>query len=82
VTSPVQTCRSCGAFIQFRTNDQGRVMILDYAPNPEGRIIARSTGAVHVLTRAEQAGIPAEITRYMDHHVTCPNRDAWRGKTR
>lgn len=73
-----EDCQDCHALVMFRVNDKGNRMILDREPNPEGNIVPRSNGTVHVLTKAEKERLPPGVTRYTDHHVTCPDREKWK----
>jgi hypothetical protein len=75
-------CRDCKAPIMWRWNDKEKPqkMIIDRTPDPKGRIVPKMDGTVHVLTKGEEALLSPEVTRYTDHHVTCPHADKWRKK--
>jgi hypothetical protein len=77
-------CRDCKAAIMWRWNDKSppRKMIINSDPDPQGNIVPKMDGTVHVLTKGEMALLSPEVTRYTDHHVTCPDRDKWKGKRR
>jgi len=68
----------CGAEVMWRFNDKGNRMILDRASDPNGNIVPKLDGTVHVLTKVEKEGLSPNVTRYTDHHVTCPYRDRWK----
>jgi hypothetical protein len=75
-------CRDCGKPIMWRWNDNPtpKKMIINRDPDPQGRIVPKMDGTVHVLTNAEEALLSSDVTRYTDHHVTCPHADKWRKK--
>lgn len=62
-------CKSCHAPVLFVPNvNSGRRMILD--GHPEQRI------------RLDGLGSAELVTVYSDHHATCPDAAAWRGRSR
>jgi hypothetical protein len=82
------TCRSCDAEVVFVPSAKsGKPMILDAKPT-KGIVILDSTEpcweAKHADIVIREAPDPRArvATVYTDHHVTCPNADDWKGKTR
>ena len=78
----MRTCRSCGAEVLFVPSaTTGKAMILD--ARPERRVLVQNQRAPG---RSEMPGATGAVARvidaYTDHHVTCPDAAAWKGRTR
>lgn len=80
----MSTCRDCPAevvFVQSATSP--RPMILDAKP-VKGVVLVDEAFGVSLLAvdpRTERAHARV-VDVYTDHHVTCPNAPAWKGRTR
>ncbi|MGH2683012.1 MAG: hypothetical protein ACRDIX_07245 [Actinomycetota bacterium] len=73
-------CRSCGAEVVFVPSAASTsVLILD--AKPEKRVVL-SDGAGREVRPTHPAARARVVDVYTDHHVTCPNADQWRGRTR
>lgn len=68
-------CRSCDARILWAKTEAGKAMPVDREPTPEGNLLLRGDGTVHVVAEGEVLpGMPLHTS----HFVTCPERDSWR----
>jgi hypothetical protein len=80
----MSTCRSCDAEVIFvKSATTGRAMILD--ANPAKGIVRTLTADDLVLAGQMDEGdyVRARVVPvFTDHHVTCPDASAWKGKTR
>lgn len=75
VSSPLGTCRSCGASILWTVTEAGRRMPVDAEP----------IGKVTVLVRnPDDPATPISRQRdhYISHFATCPSAAAHRNKTK
>lgn len=70
-------CRSCDAEVIFVPSVAGKTMILDAK--------SRKMVVLSPLPTEPPPGvevIASVADAYTDHHATCPDSEAWRGKTR
>jgi hypothetical protein len=84
----MSTCRSCQAEVVFVPSAKtGKAMILD-AETRKGVILTDPSMNLHGLVglvKLEEVSGRAEanvVDVFTDHHATCPNADAWKGKHR
>lgn len=80
----MSNCRSCGARVTWAASRNGRPMIIDEDPVPEGNVVLETThqglkATVYGDAAAAEEAHPGE-PRYLDHHVTCPQAGDWRGR--
>jgi hypothetical protein len=83
------TCNSCQAEVIFVPSAKtGRSMILDAKPT-KGVVIGMPDSRSWFFTPADGPDGPGSLMArakvvdvYTDHHVTCPNADDWKGRTR
>lgn len=64
------TCRSCGAPIQWAITRKGSRMPLDIGSHPDANIVIDDAGIIDV--------VPAGQGVRISHFVTCPNASAHR----
>lgn len=77
-------CRSCGADVMFvKSATSGKSMILDAQP---GKGIVRTLAEDDLILAGNSDRdeyVRARVVPvFTDHHVTCPDAAAWKGKTR
>lgn len=79
------TCRSCPAEVVFvKSATTGKAMILDAKP-AKGVVLTDPTMNMHGLLAFDDDPAHAEarvVDVYTDHHVTCPDAAAWKGRRR
>jgi hypothetical protein len=68
------TCRSCGAEVEWATWDSGKAMPVDIAPDPKGKLVVFA-GKVRVATPDDDK---LKRERRTSHFATCPNSDMHR----
>jgi hypothetical protein len=82
-----ETCRSCDAEVVFVASaTSGKSMILDAKP-AKGVVLVDLASTLHGMygLEAEPGQLHAAakvVDVYTDHHVTCPDAAAWKGKHR
>jgi len=81
----MSTCRSCGAPVHFVFSAKsGKRMICDAKTEKRIAFIDVVTGRPYAIMPEQPSptvrAVVIETT--VDHHATCPQAAAWRGKTR
>lgn len=72
------SCRTCDARVIWADQPNGRPLILDYDPSPNGNVRLRK-GQAEVLGKdaAAEARLAGEEL-YISHFATCPQAAKWR----
>lgn len=84
----MNTCRSCGAPIEWAITDNGRKMPIDLGLHDDGRVVVvgRRAGSQLIVAltgdqlerlRADERNV-VELRR--SHFQTCPQANEWRSK--
>lgn len=82
------TCQSCGAEVVFVPSAKtGKPMILDAKPEKRVLLVDGTLslhGLVGPIDKPADASDPMArvLSVYIDHHATCPEAAAWKGKHR
>lgn len=82
----IARCGSCKAPVYFVPSKVSKKLcIINADPDPNGSIILQEVDGVEVAVHLSKdtADLFAEQpagTRYVDHHKTCPQSEAWRNK--
>lgn len=77
-------CRSCRWPVVFVPSAKtGRPMILDAAPSKGVVLVGHPIGVDNAFDVVGADDTLARVVDvYTDHHATCPNAAAWKGKSR
>lgn len=75
-----QTCRSCGAPIQWRRHaTTGRLAPIDAVPSPDGNVALCPGGERYVIVSRNERGVRGQPL-YTNHFATCPQSRGWRDR--
>lgn len=69
-------CKGCGASVIWVRTERGKMIPLNYEPDPQGNFVIIDGIAMAVKkTDMGEGGFgcfDADLLRYMPHHATCP----------
>lgn len=73
----MNTCRGCGAAIQFGRTSNGKTMPIDTVASDDGNVVFEANGVdVTVLTNEQK--LTDTRPRFMSHFATCPDRQKFK----